>query len=86
MLRAHAICHNPQTPAEILLPTQPENHLVATRGAVAETSAAALDLLNLSDGGDVDGDRVELRTPNQLVQPRGTHPQRTGAEILRQGA
>jgi hypothetical protein len=61
MFWSHAVCHNPKIPTQcFVLRSQPENHLVATRRAVAETPAAALDLLDLSDGDDVDGDRVKL--------------------------
>lgn len=62
MKKAHAECHNPQIPAEILLlscPNPKKSHLVAAR-AVAESSAAALGSLGLGNGDNVDGDRVEL--------------------------
>lgn len=69
-MRSHAmLCRRSPKPQ---LPFQPERNLVATRRAVAEASAAALDSLHLCDGDDVDGDRVELEEGIELAGDTAT--------------
>lgn len=100
-------CHNPQPyplvsreiaafpqkkPANMLRNTR----LVAARGTVAEPPATALDDGVLGDGGDVDGDGVELESErvsqqNHLPQPSRTEKVRQrgrgmGDKNVRQGA